>query len=171
MHLISFLMLAAVTCFMTAPVAAFNHIVGGSFGWSTPGNLSFYEDWAKPRTFGVGDKLVFPFRTGVHSVVQVSEEEFQNCTQNDAIDMHYSGPLIIELPKTGTFYYYCGVGTHCEAGQKLKVTVVNAEGSAGTPITPNASVSAPADHKSSAKEGCDVGMVSGMLVLLLSVFI
>lgn len=57
MHLVSFLMLAAVACFMTAPAAAFSHIVGGSFGWSTPGNLSFYEDWAKPRTFGVGDKL------------------------------------------------------------------------------------------------------------------
>lgn len=38
-------------------VAGTNHIVGKSFGWSIPRNASFYQDWAAPRTFYVGDKL------------------------------------------------------------------------------------------------------------------
>ena len=33
------------------------HVVGGSCGWEVPPNATFYADWAKPRTFGVGDKL------------------------------------------------------------------------------------------------------------------
>ena len=60
MGVVWFLALAAVACLMTAPAAAFTHIVGGSFGWKTPQNLTFYQDWAKPRTFGVGDKLGKP---------------------------------------------------------------------------------------------------------------
>ena len=103
---------------------------------------------------------MFPYRTGVHSVVEVNEQEFEKCTQNDAINMHYSGPTTIELPKNGTFFYYCGVGTHCEAGQKLKVTVVNGEGSSGaTTVTSDPD---PSDHNSAA-----AFEVSGMLFLLL----
>lgn len=49
--------LAALGCFMMAPVSAFNHVVGGGLGWAVPPNTTFYRDWAKPRIFGVGDKL------------------------------------------------------------------------------------------------------------------
>ena len=38
-------------------VVGMNHIVGKSFGWTIPQNASFYQDWAAPRTFYVGDKL------------------------------------------------------------------------------------------------------------------
>ena len=42
---------------MIGEVSAFTHIVGGSHGWRVPDNLTYYEEWAMPRTFGVGDKL------------------------------------------------------------------------------------------------------------------
>ena len=50
-------MAAAIGCFLTGPVTAFTHIVGGKEGWSVPENKTYYEDWAFPRTFGVGDRL------------------------------------------------------------------------------------------------------------------
>ena len=54
----SWLSLATIIgCFMIGEVSAFTHIVGGSHGWRVPDNLTYYEEWAMPRTFGVGDKL------------------------------------------------------------------------------------------------------------------
>lgn len=47
----------AMGCFTMAPVSGFIHIVGGGHGWSVPDNKTFYKDWARPRTFGVGDRL------------------------------------------------------------------------------------------------------------------
>lgn len=57
MHL-SLLVLAAVgCCFLMDPATAMIHIVGGAHGWRLPHNKTFFEQWAKPRTFGVGDKI------------------------------------------------------------------------------------------------------------------
>ena len=42
----------------TKKIMPIDHIVGGAFGWRLPeANKTFYEDWAKPRVFGVGDTL------------------------------------------------------------------------------------------------------------------
>ena len=42
---------------MIGEVGGMNHIIGKSLGWTIPQNASFYQDWAAPRTFAVGDKL------------------------------------------------------------------------------------------------------------------
>lgn len=52
-----FIMLSMDFILMMGSVSAFTHVVGGSYGWRVPQNLTYYEDWAKPRTFGVGDIL------------------------------------------------------------------------------------------------------------------
>ena len=57
MHITLFMLAAIAGCFMMGSVSAMTHIVGGSHGWSLPDNQTFFADWAKPRTFGVGDKL------------------------------------------------------------------------------------------------------------------
>lgn len=56
---LSLIILAATMgCFMMATsVNAMTHIVGGSHGWRVPDNKTYFEDWARPRTFGVGDRL------------------------------------------------------------------------------------------------------------------
>lgn len=54
---ISLVLLAAACCLMVAPTSAIYHIVGGSLGWSVPPNKTFFEEWAKPRVFGVEDHL------------------------------------------------------------------------------------------------------------------
>lgn len=45
--------------------------------------------------------------------------------------MYFAGPIIVNLIKTGDFYYYNGHGKHCEAGQKLHIKVVDQLGSSG----------------------------------------
>merc|ERR1739840_50388 len=66
---------------------------------------------------------VFPFRSGVYNIMEVSEEDFYNCTQKNVSNWYPKGPTIIELTEPGKHYYYCGVGRHCEAGQKLSIDV------------------------------------------------
>lgn len=54
------LVLAAVSCLLvgsTAQPAHVVHIVGGSKGWYTPPNTTFYDEWAAKKNFTVGDKL------------------------------------------------------------------------------------------------------------------
>lgn len=52
-----FTLAAILGYFMIGQVGAFTHIVGGSHGWRVPDNKTYFQDWAKPRTFGVGDRL------------------------------------------------------------------------------------------------------------------
>jgi hypothetical protein len=65
-------------------------------------------------------------------VVVVKKEEFEACGQKDVINMYYKGPTILKLREIGDYYYYCGVGKHCEAGQKLHIKIVAGEGSSGS---------------------------------------
>ncbi|XP_068666617.1 mavicyanin-like [Aristolochia californica] len=116
----------AIGCLLIATAAAMpatEHIVGGSVGWTTPPSKDFYQDWAKGRKFVVGDKLVFRFTPSAHNLIEVTEREFEFCTQHDVIEMYYRGHTVIELDRPGTRYFYCGIGLHCEYGQKLEITV------------------------------------------------
>ncbi|KAK9103816.1 hypothetical protein Sjap_021070 [Stephania japonica] len=116
-------------------VASMDHIVGGSQGWAYTSNPTYYQDWVKPRTFGVGDKLVFPFRTGVYNVIEVNKDEFNACTQHSPIEMYAKGPLVLNLTEPGERFFYDGVGTHCEAGTKIAIKVGNGPGSSGMNFT------------------------------------
>ncbi|KAF6172991.1 hypothetical protein GIB67_006367 [Kingdonia uniflora] len=172
----SLFLAAAMAIVLMAPVRAMDHIVGGSFGWATPENVTFYQDWAKPRTFGVGDRLVFPFRAGAHNIIEVNKEDFDNCTQNKVVGMEYKGPVIMELPDLGDHYYYCGTGLHCEAGQKFGITVVNETGSAGVDFNLDTAASLPAadeqksEQNSSANSIRNFGVIASVLSFSASFF-
>lgn len=54
----SFLVAFMVGCtMMMDSTTAFLYAVGGDVGWTVPNNTTFYEDWAKNKTFIVGDEL------------------------------------------------------------------------------------------------------------------
>lgn len=169
-------LLAAIGCFRSGQVGAMTHIVGGNLGWHLPvANLSFYQDWAKPRNFTAGDKLgvffysktksictqnsvvpakcsydflsnerlsrlksnlfefflsfitAFLYTSGLHNVVEVKKDDYDACTQKHVIDKHNNGPTILELSRSGDNYFICGIGSHCEGGQKLSISVINGD--------------------------------------------
>ena len=112
-------------------------------------------------------------------MVTVNKEDFEACTQKNVIDMYYKGPTTLDLTETGDNYYYCGIGKHCEVGQKLHITVVKGEGSSGnlfpfqlfpTDVTTSAPAPAPTTT-SSASSIQNFGMGLGLLAFLLSLFI
>ncbi|KAG5135496.1 hypothetical protein JHK82_020227 [Glycine max] len=60
-----------------------------------PSYPGFYDEWAKKKTFAVGD------------VLQISSRGNSSST----------------LEKPGDYFYFSSVGKHCEFGQKLHVIV------------------------------------------------
>ncbi|KAG9448384.1 hypothetical protein H6P81_014512 [Aristolochia fimbriata] len=92
----------AIGFLLVASAAAKEHMVGESEGWKTPPSKDFYQEWANGKKFVVGDKLVFRYTPSAHSLVEVTEREFQFCTQHDVIEMHYQGHTVIDLDRPGT---------------------------------------------------------------------
>ncbi|KMT11980.1 hypothetical protein BVRB_5g099420 [Beta vulgaris subsp. vulgaris] len=124
-------LVVVMCCVLLQSTSALIHVVGGTAGWGVPPNATFYTDWAKPRTFGAGDKLVFPYRVGAHNVLQVNKPDFDKCGHDNVVNMFYKGPTVFQLNATGDYYFYSGIGTHCELGQKLHVHVVPGRGYSG----------------------------------------
>ncbi|XP_073007886.1 umecyanin-like isoform X2 [Typha latifolia] len=126
--------LALLGCLLMASEAFKDHIVGGGKGWRLPQNKTFYNEWSQSKSFILGDKLVFLFRSGANNLLEVSKEDFDACTQNNVIQRYHNGPTILELTEIGEHYYYCGVGIHCEAGQKLSINVTTAADAAAAAV-------------------------------------
>ncbi|XP_041012336.1 mavicyanin-like [Juglans microcarpa x Juglans regia] len=165
------ILFATIGCFLSRlQVRAMTHIVGGSYGWRFPSaNISFYQDWARPRNFTAGDKLVFLYTTGMHSVVEVKKEDYDDCTQKNVIKTYTNGPTIFELTKPGDHFFICGLSNQfCNGGQKLSIRVMNGDTSSdGTGglfgiIT-----------KSSSADSIRIrfGMLSGLLLPLIIIII
>ena len=67
---------------------------------------------------------VFLYRSGVYNIVEVpSKELFAGCSMRNITNRYQNGPTIIELTQPGPRFYFCGVGRHCEEGQKLAINV------------------------------------------------
>ncbi|GFP88965.1 cucumber peeling cupredoxin [Phtheirospermum japonicum] len=116
------------------------HVVGDEMGWDIPSNASVsYNNWVSGRTFMVGDILVFNFVSNQHDVVRVPQASYTACSQDNAIgDIITTGPVNITLNSAGDHYYICTLGGHCNAGQRLAITVVSSTpgGTANPPATP-----------------------------------
>ncbi|XP_022719656.1 basic blue protein-like [Durio zibethinus] len=111
--------------YVIAPAISFatEFIVGGNDGWNVGVN---YQEWAKGKQFIVGDTLVFQYKPGAHNVYKVNGTDFQNCNvpTNNSLGL-FSGNDTIKLAAAGNKWYICGVSGHCDAGQKLNITVLD----------------------------------------------
>ena len=136
MNIIVLTFVGLMFCVQMHSSSALIHVVGGKEGWEIPPNKTFYCDWAKPRVFGLNDKLVFPYREGAHNVLQVSKEDFDKCGHDKVFEQYYKGPTVVQLTKLGDYFFYSGIGTHCEIGQKLHIKVVPGLGSSGRTFHP-----------------------------------
>ncbi|XP_027344825.1 cucumber peeling cupredoxin-like [Abrus precatorius] len=109
------------------------HVVGDDLGWRVPSDSSAYRNWASDKSFAVGDILRFNFETGVHNVVEVSEESYNSCNSRILGSALSTGPANVTINTSGQHYYICGFGQHCANGQKL---AINVSGSSSAPTSP-----------------------------------
>ena len=88
--------------------------------WSTGMTADQQEESAS-----VGDSIVFTW-TSFHNVYMFADEaafnacDFAGATELAPADVN---TYTFEVTDTGTFYFGCSVGSHCNAGQKLALTV------------------------------------------------
>ncbi|VVA38539.1 PREDICTED: mavicyanin [Prunus dulcis] len=95
--------------------------VGDSAGWTSRG-LVDYNKWALAKDFNVGDTLIFAYNNQFHTVMQVSDQDFQSCNAS-AISTYTSGSDTITLKRPGHYYFLCGAPGHCQNGQKVDIKV------------------------------------------------
>ncbi|KAL5203011.1 hypothetical protein ABZP36_013963 [Zizania latifolia] len=155
------LLLSAVTASLFAGSAAgVYHIVGAGKGWRMAPNKTYYEDWARTRNISIGDKLMFLYRSGVYNIVEVPTKElFDKCSMKNITNRYQNGPTIIELTQQGPRYYFCGVGKHCEEGQKLAINV-----SAVAPPQPDA----PSTSSATASTAAALRYLAALAVCVVS---
>ena len=67
--------------------------------------------------------VVFKYAVGKHNVFKVNGTAFQSCTIPPASEALTTGSDRIVLAIPGRKWYICGVVGHCNAGQKLVITV------------------------------------------------
>eukprot|EP00253_Pinus_taeda_P000872 PITA_00872 len=115
---------------------ATDYTVGDSAQWNLGVN---YKTWASGKTFVVGDKLVFKYTPGTHTVLVVNKAAYDSCTTSNPLATHTSGNDSITLDSTGAKYYICGITGHCSAGMKVTITVGAASASKKNGTAPSPS--------------------------------
>lgn len=133
-------------------VAATDHVVGGSTGWTIPQSAQVYSNWAAGQTYAVGDTLTFNFQTGAHDVTKVSKSAYESCTKSNPLSAPIStGPAKVTLDTAGEHYFICTVGSHCSAGQKLAVNVGSSSSTPTPSTTPSTVPSGPSPSPTSGE--------------------
>lgn len=98
--------------------------VGGPAGWTLPAIANVnYTDWSASQVFVVGDTLYFNYSKEYHNVMEVKKTDYERCEASNPISTFDDGATFITLDRSGTFYFLCGVPSHCTDGQKVAVKV------------------------------------------------
>ncbi|KAL2334335.1 hypothetical protein Fmac_015548 [Flemingia macrophylla] len=90
-----------------------------SYGWD---EFFDFNDWSYEKEFHAGDILVFKYESSLHNVLQVNSTAYENCIKNSYTHRFTSGNDSVILEE-GRAWFICGVGDHCENGQKLHILV------------------------------------------------
>ncbi|XP_054792929.1 cucumber peeling cupredoxin-like [Prosopis cineraria] len=134
------------------------HVVGDSTGWRIPDNAQFYTTWVSDKTFRLNDTLSFQFATGQHDVVKVPKASYDSCSENSNTLKVTTGPYNYTLNETGSHYFICSFGQHCQGGQKLAVVVSDASSPTSSP-SPTSSTPQPPPPPSSAASRAFAGFI------------
>ncbi|XP_002986939.2 mavicyanin [Selaginella moellendorffii] len=100
-----------------------------------------YAQWASKYSFVMGqDSLVFIYTPPRHSVLQVTQGDFDGCNINNPIaTIPPNSSFAIASPKA---YFICGVPGHCVSNLKLAITA--------TTTAPSRNITATAPEFSSS---------------------
>ncbi|KAE8125619.1 hypothetical protein FH972_020402 [Carpinus fangiana] len=99
--------------------------IGGSKGWTLPApNEVHYNQWAENNRFQIGDSLVFAYQAGQDSVFHVTQDAYNNCNTSDPLEKYSDGHTVVNLDRSGPFYFISGNRDNCLKNEKVVVTVL-----------------------------------------------
>ncbi|KAI3766585.1 hypothetical protein L2E82_16649 [Cichorium intybus] len=110
--------------FTIATVAAKEFLVGDDVGWRIPASneTELYTVWASRRRFHIGDSLRFQYKND--SVVLTVKWLFHHCDASQPISIFTDGDTVINLERTGRYFFISGHSDRCNKGQKMMVNVM-----------------------------------------------
>ncbi|XP_050378246.1 blue copper protein 1b-like [Argentina anserina] len=141
----------AIIAIFVPLVLAKEYVVGDTDGWTIGID---YDSWAKGKQFAVGDTLVFKYKEGAHNVIEVKEDEYQQCNPSPTAKALTTGNDVVKLDAPGKRYFICGIGKHCAMGkQKIAIDVGSSSSSTGpsasSPTESSKGASSPTESGSS----------------------
>ncbi len=89
----------------------------------SPWSVRTYADIEVP----VGCQFTFQWTSSAHNAVPMTLADFNSCTFSELDKVATLGPKTVTFNTPGIQYYGCGVNSHCNNGQKVKITVVAAD--------------------------------------------
>ncbi|KAM7250149.1 hypothetical protein ACFE04_022032 [Oxalis oulophora] len=98
--------------------------VGPSQSWGVPSSQDYYNKWAESNRFQMNDSLVFVYPSGNDSVLQVTKENYDNCSSESPIAKFEDGHTVFSFKQSGPFYFISGKKENCLKGEKLVVVVL-----------------------------------------------
>ncbi|WMV60206.1 hypothetical protein MTR67_053591 [Solanum verrucosum] len=137
---------------------------GKENSWKIPSSPDEFNKWAEKTRFRIGDYIVLNYDPKSDSVLQVNEEDYNNCNKAQPIKSYQDGVTKILLDKSGPFFFISGANGHCENGQKLNVRVLSPKHSSSTRVE----FLAPAPAPESGSSGMKAGIIVGFIVMLAS---
>ncbi|KAK6914850.1 Phytocyanin domain [Dillenia turbinata] len=162
-----------------APVEASREFkVGDHEGWREPrkNNSALYDQWATRNRFQIGDSLYFEYVDD--SVLQVQKWGYYHCDTTNPIIIFNNGNSVINLDRSGPFYFISGNPGHCKNGQRLIVEVMGlhlhpihqSPPSVGIPPEPYSAISPSPSQLSTPSSGSFVLVtgISALIVVLVS---
>ncbi|BAT89540.1 hypothetical protein LR48_Vigan08g015900 [Vigna angularis] len=117
-----YLFLLLLTLLSSSQAKKFN--VGGSQGW-VPNPSESYNNWAGRNRFQINDTIVFNYKKGSDSVLEVKKEDYDKCNKTNPIKKFENGDTEFKFDRSGPFYFISGNDGNCEKGQKLIVVVLS----------------------------------------------
>ncbi|KAM4111147.1 hypothetical protein ACJW30_05G046000 [Castanea mollissima] len=120
------MMMTVMLVTTSAPVEAVKEFeVGGDMGWVLPdaNNSATYNQWASRKRFHIGDSLSFEYQND--SVLVVDKWDYYHCNTTEPITSFSNGKSVIQLDRSGPFYFISGDTDHCKHGQRLIVEVMS----------------------------------------------
>ncbi|KAL3323276.1 hypothetical protein AABB24_040406 [Solanum stoloniferum] len=119
-HVVVLLVLA---CLFTSSYS-YQFTVGGKDGWVPKPSVD-YNTWSQHMRFIINDSVLFKYKQGADSVLEVSKDDYDKCNTSNPIKKMEDGNSIFTLDRSGPFYFISGNKDNCDKGQKLQIIVIS----------------------------------------------
>ncbi|TMW94302.1 hypothetical protein EJD97_010463 [Solanum chilense] len=139
-HVVVLFMLA---CLFTTSYS-YQFTVGGRDGWVLNPSVD-YNTWSQHMRFIINDSVLFKYKQGADSVLEVSKDDYDKCNTGNPIKKMEDGNSIFTLDRSGPFYFISGNKDNCDKGQKLQIVVISARNQGKPPQTPAPGVAPPSN--------------------------
>ncbi|XP_060209328.1 early nodulin-like protein 2 [Lycium barbarum] len=120
-----------------------------------------YNSLSQRLRFQINDSVLFKYKQGGDSVLEVSKDDYDKCNTNSPIKKMEDGNSMFTFDRSGPFYFISGNKDSCNKGQKIQIVVISVRKTTPpAPKTPAPAATPPATAPPSNGSSTPSPMVS-----------